>query len=128
MILIRDISTRQDIELLVNTFYGKVQKNEVIGYIFNDVAKLDWEHHLPRMYSFWASLLLDEQSFNGNPMAKHIALSRKTDMTSKEFNEWVSLFQQTVDELFVGSKATEAKIRAKNIARTFLNKIESLKG
>lgn len=122
----KDIQNREDIELLVNTFYDKIRTNAILGYIFNDVAKLDWEHHLPRMYSFWASLLLDEQSFSGNPMAKHISLSRKTAMTSKEFNEWVSLFHQTVDELFYGQRANEAKIRAKNIARTFLNKIESM--
>ena len=33
-----DIQHEQDISLLVNTFYGKVQDDERLGYIFNDVA------------------------------------------------------------------------------------------
>ena len=100
-----DITNKPDIELLVNTFYDKVKTNKIIGHIFNDVAKVDWEHHLPKMYSFWASLLLGEYSFSGNPMQKHIALSKLTTMSEVEFSEWLSLFIQTTDELFEGEKA-----------------------
>jgi hemoglobin len=71
-----DIQNRADIELLVNTFYEKVRENKVLGYIFENVVQIDWENHLPRMYSFWASLLLSEHSFSGNPMQKHIELSK----------------------------------------------------
>lgn len=120
-----DITTRKDIELLVNTFYTKVRVNKTIGFIFEDIAKVDWDAHLPKMYSFWASLLLDEHSFKGNPMQKHIELSKLTSMTEVEFSEWLSLFTQTVDDLFVGKKAEEAKQRAANIARLMLHKIQS---
>ncbi len=121
-----DIQNRPDIELLVNTFYEKVRENKVLGYIFNDVAKINWESHLPKMYSFWASILLGEHSFSGNPMQKHIALSKVTEMTDKEFSEWLYLFIETVDELFVGEKANEAKLRAGNIARLMLHNIQAV--
>lgn len=121
-----DITNKPDIELLVNTFYDKVKTNKIIGHIFNDVAKVDWEHHLPKMYSFWASLLLAEHSFSGNPMQKHIALSKLTTMSEVEFSEWLSLFIQTTDELFEGEKAEEAKTRAANIARLMLHKIQTV--
>lgn len=121
-----DITNRPDIELLVNTFYDKVKTNKIIGHIFNDVAKVDWEHHLPKMYSFWASLLLGEHSFSGNPMQKLIALSKLTTMSEVEFSEWLSLFIQTTDELFEGEKAEEAKTRAANIARLMLHKIQTV--
>lgn len=121
-----DITNKPDIELLVNTFYDKVKTNKIIGHIFNDVAKVDWEHHLPKMYSFWASLLLGEHSFSGNPMQKHIALSKLTTMSEVEFSEWLSLFIQTTDELFEGEKAEEAKIRAANITRLMLHKIQTV--
>ncbi len=119
-----DITHREDIELMVNTFYGKVRTNPMLGYIFDEVAKIDWESHLPKMYSFWASILLGEHSFAGNPMQKHIALSKLTSMTDKEFAEWLHLFIETVDELFVGEKANEAKLRAGNIARLMLHQIQ----
>jgi hemoglobin len=121
----KDIESRQDIELLVNTFYDKVKASNVIGHIFNDVAKVNWEAHLPKMYSFWASLLLGEQSFSGNPMQKHLELSRLTAMTEAEFSAWLALFTQATDELFAGEKADEAKTRAANIARLMLHKIQS---
>ena len=121
----QDIKTREDIELLVNSFYNKVKNNPVLGYIFDDIAQINWETHLPRMYSFWGSILLGEYSFSGNPMQKHVALSKLTALTEKEFSEWLSLFTQTVDELFDGKKADEAKIRANNIARLMLHNIET---
>ena len=121
-----DITNRKDIELLVNTFYENVRTNSVLGYIFDDVAKIDWETHLPKMYSFWSSILLGERSFSGNPMQKHIALSKITEMTDKEFSEWLHLFTVTVDELFTGEKANEAKLRADNIARLMLHNIQSI--
>jgi hemoglobin len=121
-----DIKDRQDIELLVNKFYEKVRDNPVLGYIFDDVANIQWENHLPKMYSFWASILLGEQSFSGNPIPKHIALSKITTMTEIEFSEWLRLFTLTVDELFLGENSNEAKIRASNIARLMLHKIQSL--
>lgn len=122
----RDIENRDDIVLLVNTFYNSVKENNKLGNIFNDVAKIDWYTHLPKMYSFWASLLLAEHSFSGNPMEKHIALSKITSMTEVEFSEWLLLFTNTVDILFEGEKATEAKLRAGNIARLMLHKIQTV--
>jgi hemoglobin len=120
----KDIEKRADIELLVNTFYGKVRVNSVIGPIFNDVVQVDWDHHLPRMYAFWSSLLIGEHSFSGNPMQKHVEISRMASMTETEFSEWLILFNHTVDELFLGEKAHEAKIRAANIARLMMHKIQ----
>lgn len=124
----KDIKDRADVELLVNSFYDKAKVNPVIGYIFSEVAKVDWNAHLPRMYAFWASILLGEQSFTGNPMQTHIELSKLTALTETEFNEWMSLFTQTVNELFEGNKAEEAKFRADNIARLMLHKIKHVGG
>lgn len=122
-----DISSQEDIKLLVDTFYNKVQTNATLGYIFNDVAKLNWDEHLPKMYSFWGSLLLQEHSYQGNPMQIHVELSKITTMSSVEFSEWINLFYQTVDELFEGEIASEAKIRAANIARLMQHRIEIIK-
>ena len=38
----KDIETRDDIELLVNSFYEKVKADPVIGHIFTDVFKVNW--------------------------------------------------------------------------------------
>ena len=36
-----DLAGHADIERLVNTFYDKVRRDELLGFIFNDVAKTD---------------------------------------------------------------------------------------
>lgn len=120
----KDIQTKEDIIQLVNVFYDKVRKNDILGYIFDEVAKTNWVEHLPVMYSFWGSILLGEKSFSGNPMRKHIELAEITDMTEKEFSEWLKIFYATIDELFEGQTAEEAKARAQNIARLMLVNIE----
>lgn len=119
-----DINTRTDVEQLVNVFYEKVRVNDKLGFIFMDIAKVDWELHLPKMYSFWASILLGEHSYTGNPMQTHIELNKMIPLTDNEFSEWLLLFNQTLDELFEGDKAEEAKLRALNIARLMSFKVQ----
>lgn len=119
-----DITDRKDIELMVDTFYGEVMINPIIGPIFSDVVRVNWSIHLPKMYSFWGSLLLNEQSYSGHPIRPHVDLSNLTAMTEVEFSEWLMLFHETVDELFFGKKADEAKEKASNLARLMLEKIK----
>jgi hemoglobin len=120
-----DIKSREDIQKLVDSFYQKVRLNEVIGPIFNEVANVDWEHHLPKMYDFWSSILLNDHSYSGQPMPKHVALSKLTSMTKAEFLEWLRLFYETVDEHYKGEVADLAKYRGRSIAGIMLHKIES---
>lgn len=121
-----DIKNKDDIIILVDTFYAKVRENETIGFIFDEIAQVNWETHLPKMYNFWAGILLGETDFRGNPMLKHIMLSKRTDMTDTQFAEWLRLFSETVDELYEGYLADEAKIRSKMIARNMLLRINQV--
>ena len=112
----RDISNRADIEQLVNTFYNKVRGDEVIGYLFNEVANVNWEHHLPRMYDFWENIIFQTAGFKGNPMAAHVQLHQKSSLSKEHFDRWQQLFFATVDELFEGEKAEMTKQLATSIA------------
>lgn len=118
-----DITHRDDIIRLVDAFYGHVRRDATIGFIFDEVAQVDWPHHLPKMYDFWSGILLGESGYTGNVMASHLELAKKTPLGEKEFSAWIRLFHQTVDELFEGQKATEAKTRADAIAQLMQFKI-----
>jgi len=111
-----DIQSRTDIELLMAAFYEKVKKDDTIGFIFNDIAKVNWEHHLPIICDFWETLLLDSNSYSKNAMAVHYTLNRKFPLEEKHFQRWLQLFFETVDELFAGDIATMAKKKARSIA------------
>ena len=112
----KDIENRKDIEDLVNEFYAKVLKDDKIGYFFNEIAHIDWKKHFPIMYNFWETILFDTMKYKGNPMTKHIVLSKKEPMTSEHFERWLLLWNQTVNENFKGERASEAIKRAKMIA------------
>ena len=110
-----DIATEQDIKLLVDSFYDRVAHDDLLGPVFNDVAQVDWAHHLPTMYSFWSTMLFRSASYKGRPWPKHAPLP----VRKEHFERWVSLFCQTVDSLFSGPKAREARSVALSIADTF---------
>lgn len=120
-----DIRNAADIKNLIDTFYEKVQSDDVIGYIFNDVAKVDWPSHLPKMYAFWEFLLLGTpDAYRGNPIQKHFELHAKHPLKIEHFDRWLALFQGTVDELFEGKGADDAKFRAYAIAETWKPKFD----
>jgi hemoglobin len=112
----KDITDRKDIELLVDAFYEKIKTDDVIGYLFTDVAKVNWQLHLPKMYDFWENILFQTGNYNGNPMLSHKELNDKSPMEAAHFRHWTHLFNKTVDEIFEGQKANEIKLRATNIA------------
>ena len=112
----KDIQNRNDIRTLIDNFYSKVIVDPVIGYFFNDVAKVNWEHHLPIMYDFWESILFQATNYKGNPMIAHVNLHKKSPLSPEHFARWQSLFLATVDEYFQGEVAERAKQRARSIA------------
>jgi hemoglobin len=114
----RDIATRDDIVSLVDGFYARVREDDLLGPIFNDIARVDWAAHLPKMYDFWDSVLFGRAQFKGNPLAVHRALATRAPMTDAAFGRWIVLFHATVDDLFSGPVAFEAKQRAVRIAMT----------
>ncbi len=120
-----DILAPADVELLVNEFYKKVIADKALGHIFTDVAKVDWEHHLPIMYAFWESALLGQVGYIGNPMEAHIKLNQRITLTAENFNTWKTLFIQTVEEYFSGKIANLAKEKAISIADLMFYKIHN---
>ncbi|KQM64608.1 sec-independent protein translocase TatC [Pedobacter sp. Leaf216] len=121
----KDINDRNDIVLLVDTFYQNVSLNKAIGPIFTDVAKVNWEHHLPKMYDFWESILFGMATYKGNPMLTHFALNEKTPLQTEAFDTWKNLFYNTVDDLFTGPNAELIKQKAQSIADLMHYKINS---
>lgn len=116
----RELTNRADIELLVSAFYNKVRSDEKLAPVF---AHVDWEHHTPIIINFWSSLLLGDQSYQGNPFQKHI----KLPIDQQHFERWLQLFKQTLQENFAGEKADEAMNRADSIAKIFQYRLGLIK-
>lgn len=111
-----DIRNKADIEKIVNLFYEKVKKDANIGIFFTEIAKTNWDLHLPTMYQFWENILFATGTYDGNPMIKHREISQIKAITMDNFQQWIHLFNETVNELFQGEKAELIKQRAQSIA------------
>ena len=118
IIVSKDISTLEDIQLLVDTFYEAVRKDTLIGGIFAGVIS-DWSHHLSKMYNFWQTVLLDAYTYQGSPFPPHAQLP----VQQEHFDRWLQLWYQTLDSHFSGPKTEEAKWRAQKMSVMFLSKI-----
>ena len=118
-----DILTLEDVKILVDDFYGKVKENALLSPIFNNVIQDNWQAHLEKMYGFWQTLLLDVQAYSGSPFLKHA----KLPISAAHFDTWIGLFNKTVDEHFMGEKATEAKWRAARMSEMFQYKLDYYK-
>lgn len=116
----KDISTIEDIKLLVDTFYAKVREDQLLSPIFNGVIQDRWPQHLEKMYRFWQTVLLQEHTYHGSPFPPHAGLA----VDQLHFNTWLGIWHQTLDTLFEGEKANEAKWRGDKMAAMFLSKIE----
>lgn len=121
-----ELSDRAGIERLVNAFYDRVQRDELLGFIFNDVARTDWAAHLPKMYAFWETVIFGTGGFSGNPLAAHARLVPLTAMGRPQFNRWLEIFNATVDELFEGPKAEHIKSCAADMANVIHARINNV--
>jgi hemoglobin len=116
----KEILNIDDIKLLVDSFYRKVKEDKLLATIFNERIKDNWPEHLEKMYRFWQTVLLNEHTYYGSPFVPHANLP----IDEEYFNQWIFLFCQTIDEIFAGEKASEAKWRAEKMAEMFLHKIK----
>ena len=116
----KDIESRRDIELLLNDFYKKAFKDDLIGRFFTEVVPLNLETHLPMIADFWESVLLDGKGYRKNVMEIHRDISNKSKIEKEHFDRWIKLFSATLDDFFEGPKANLAKQRATSIA-TMMN-------
>ena len=121
---LRDIESRADCERLVRAFYGRAMSDPIIGFIFVDVARLDLEAHVPEITSFWETILLGAQTYRGGAFRPHVALHAKIGLRAGHFAQWLTLWRETVDELFAGERAELAKAHASRVAQAFHERLQ----
>ena len=107
-----DISTRDDVELLVRSFYRYAAMDELLGPIF-ETAAVDWPSHIDTLTEFWEWQLLGRPGYEGNPLRAH---------------EPVHAVTPFADEHFVGPTAEVAKGRAQKMANAMRRLLRGVDG
>ena len=115
----KPIKNREDIQLLVNTFYSKIRKDELLGPIFNShISENQWPHHLIKLTDFWETNLFGVRKFKGSPTQKHLKVDENLDyrIDALHFGKWLNLWVETINELFTGERADKAIYMARKMA------------
>ena len=115
----KDIEDLNDIKLLVDEFYARVQQDPLLSPIFA-LRITDWAPHLDTMYRFWNAALFGVRNYTGNPFSKHVELP----VDGPHFQQWINLFYKTVEQHFEGPTADEAKRKVMLMAHTFYSRIQ----
>ncbi|QAR30047.1 group III truncated hemoglobin [Ornithobacterium rhinotracheale] len=118
-----DLDTIELVRLMVDKFYTKVRKDELLAPIFEERIDDHWKEHLEKMYKFWQTILHDEHTYYGSPFPPHANMP----VEQKHFDRWLELFNQNLNELFEGPLKEEASWRAQKMAQMFMYKIEYLR-
>ena len=123
----KDIENREDIYLLVKTFYVKLMNDDLMHHFFEDFTNPEHlEIHLQTLVDFWANILFYSGGYRKNAMAPHLKLHKQKTFKKVHFNGWLSMFNASIDELFEGQMAHTAKSRAQSIATVMEIKISEL--
>lgn len=115
----KEIENREDIGVLVNKFYAKVRKDDLLGPIFNtQIPNENWKEHLIKLTDFWETNLFGIPKFKGSPSQKHVLVDKNFDYTISQvhFGKWLELWFETINELYVGEIADRAKESARRMA------------
>lgn len=121
--MLRDISTRSDLEIIVKKFYTDLLNDDLVSEFFTTVVSLDLEEHLPVIVDFWASVLLHDMSYKGNVMLKHIEIHKIKKLERAHFKKWVAMWEMNIDKLHSGKLAEDAKKRARMMMELMLVKV-----
>jgi hemoglobin len=116
----KDIETREDLETLLTEFYTIATTDKEIGHHF---AHLNLTAHLPIIVDFWEKVLFGKPAYFGNPLVVHQKINEKSPLKFEHFVRWVEIFSRTVNKLFTGETAENAKLRAKMIAHSLNQRI-----
>ena len=116
---------RENIQQMVNNFYPKILKDEIVAPFFiqkigSDINSKEWQEHLKLLGDFWAMTSLGDLTYQGSPLAPHFNMP---GISREAFGRWLELFHQTVDEVYTGSPAEFFKQRSSNIATNFMRNL-----
>ncbi|MGV6845162.1 MAG: group III truncated hemoglobin [Lutibacter sp.] len=113
----RELQNRSDLYSLVSLFYKKLLNDSELNIFFNHLNdnKL-LEKHLQILVNFWDHSLFYSGTYQKNALRPHLLLNKTKPFKIAHFNKWLKLFNESVDELFIGEQAFSIKSKALSIA------------
>lgn len=105
------------------TFYEKAIGDDILGPYFidelgNDLKSKEWVDHIELLADFWLAQLLGEDTYYGSFIGAHVKMPH---ITNESMIQWVELFSETADEIYVDEVADLFKKKGVQFSKQFLN-------
>jgi hemoglobin len=98
-----DIEGPDDIRNLIDEFYHRAGSDTLLGPIFSRLKDSRPDKKL--LYIYWRTALLNGNSEAQETFPKHI----EKMLSPRHFTRWLTLFLQTIDDLYTGQNAQKVK-------------------
>jgi hemoglobin len=118
-----DLDDPAEIQEMVRRFYADVAQDDLLGPMFNDVARVDWSEHLPKLTAFWCRALLSRPGYEGNPYRAHQLVHARRAFRAAHFERWLDLFHETLDLGWSGPNVDKAKALAQRVAEVHCHQL-----
>ncbi|HIQ27009.1 MAG TPA: group III truncated hemoglobin [Sulfurovum sp.] len=117
--------SRENIRTFVMKFYAKIIKDKTVGPFFvaklgDDMNSETWKTHLEVIVGFWTSLAFGSPKYRGQLFLPHTKLG---DVKRETFEQWLKLFGETLDEVYVPKISNMFQERAQLIAGNFMRNL-----
>ena len=83
------------ISVLVDEFYVRARKDEVLGPIFDQAIGDNWDQHMSKIKLFWQSVALNAGTYSGKPVVEH---AKHKSIEPGHFTIWLNLFDETLKD------------------------------
>lgn len=110
-----------EISELVERFYSRARKDELLGPVFAAAVGDNWDLHLAKMKDFWSTIMLASRRYKGNPMLAHVLLPR---IGKAHFDRWLALWRETTAEVCDGASGPLYVKKAELMGERLLAAIE----
>ena len=107
--------TEERLSELVDLFYGRVRKDDLIGPVFNRAID-DWPEHLERLKAFWSSVMLTSGRYKGRPLPAHV--KHGDSIRQASFDRWLELWREATEEVLPPAAAAAMQEKAGRIAES----------
>ena len=111
-----DLATRADVHALLARFYGRVLVDDLLAAPFTDVREKGLDAHLPVMCDFWETVLFRAGLYQGSALDVHRHVHHDHPLSHRHFVRWLTLWLDSVDAMYRGPVAEQAKVQARRIA------------
>ena len=113
MTLARFPISPEQIDTVVASFYARVRAHPKLGPVFA-AHVTDWPAHEEKISRFWRNAILFERGYDGNPMMIH---KRAGNVRPGMFDDWLALFDATLDQSLPAETAAQWSALAHRIGR-----------